>query len=97
MSMLEADYEEMDAEASNINKAAQEYINAVEELYTIVDNLREVWEGTDNTVYTETVNSYKSDIQNLGTAVNNYARFLNKAAGTISETQNTVKSGAAGL
>ena len=94
MIRIKATYAEMQSDANGISKAAEEYKTNVDSLYGIVDNLSSVWQGKDNLDFASTVNGYKEDLKSLGDVVNSYAEFLNKAASTISQTQDEI-SGAA--
>ena len=87
---LTAEYNDMQNIAKSINNSAQEYINDVNALYAIVENLPDVWEGYDTASYTETVKSYEQDIKALGQVVNNYAEFLNQSAVIIAKTQDSI-------
>lgn len=95
--MLEANFEMMSDAAKQINGAAQRYVESVEKLYDIVNNLSSVWAGTDNEKFTQVVEGYHKDINDLGVAVNNYAKFLQNAAQTLATTQQDVSSSASGL
>jgi nucleoside-diphosphate-sugar epimerase len=63
----------------------------------VVDNLSNDWKGVDNVSFAEKVNSYKNDILALGTAVENYAKFLEVSARTLEETQNDISAAATKL
>ena len=92
MSNFSANYADMRKAAADITKAAGEYKSNVAKLYRIVDQLGNVWKGTDMDQYTTTVNGYKNDMTNLGVAVEGYASFLQKAATGIQGTQEEVTS-----
>ncbi len=89
---FKANYGEMRNAAADITKAAGEYKSNVAKLYHVVDQLGNVWKGTDMEQYTTTVNGYKHDMTNLGVAVEGYASFLRKAANGIQATQEEVRS-----
>ena len=95
--MIKASYEGMRNDASAITKAAGDYKASVNKLYQEVDQLADVWKGTDNQEYATKVNSYKQDMLNLGVAVDGYADFLRRAANTIQTTQESVSSAAGKL
>ena len=95
--MIKASYEEMQSQANEISKAAEEYTTNVDSLYAIVDNLSDNWKGTDNISFANTVNGYKNDLKSLGDVVNSYAEFLSKAASTISMTQDEISGAASRL
>ena len=67
--MIKASYEGMRNDASAITKASGDYKTNVNKLYQEVDQLADVWKGTDNQEYATKVNSYKQDMLNLGVAV----------------------------
>lgn len=90
--MIKASYGEMKSNSDEIAKAASDYKSNVEKLYQEVDQLADVWKGTDMDQYTTTVNGYKKDMESLGVAVEGYARFLAKAANILNTTQEDVKN-----
>lgn len=94
---LQANLGQMSYEAKEIQDAAVEYNNAVNELYKIVDNLSSSWQGTDNVAFANQVNSYKQEIVALGNVVNNYALFLNKTSGSLNDLQGDISSAAGKL
>lgn len=94
---LQANLEQMKNEARDINSAAKEYEDAVTQLYAVVDNLSTSWQGVDNKTFVDKINSYKNEIQTLGQIVNNYAIFLDGAAGSLDELQGDVSSAAGKL
>ena len=90
--MIKASYGEMKTAADEISQAASNYKSNVEKLYQEVDQLSDSWKGTDNQEFVTTVNGYKEDMKSLGVAVDGYAKFLQKAAATLSTTQDEIKN-----
>ena len=95
--MIRATYDEMRVAANDMTKNATEYKKNVDDLYIIVENLAEVWKGTDNLQFVETANSYKDGLKALGDVVTDYGTFLEKSANLISEAQEDVASAAGRL
>ena len=95
--MIRATYDEMRQAANEVTRYAAEYKDNVSGLYTIVDNLVEVWKGADNIKFGETANSYKDDLISLGDVVTDYANFLEKSANLINEAQDDVSAAAGRL
>ncbi len=95
--MIRASYAEMKSAANDITKSAEDYQASVDALYVVVDNLTNVWKGTDNLSYAETVNSYKTDMKNLGEVIKDYATFLTRSADAINEAQEDVQTAAGRL
>ena len=95
--MIRATYDEMQSQATEISKAAEDYKLNVDSLYGIIDNLSSNWQGADNVRFANTVNGYKEDLKALGDAVNSYATFPKKAANIINETQSDVSNAASRL
>lgn len=95
--MIRASYGEMLSSATSISNASQEYKTNVDALYRIVDNLSNNWKGIDNINFANTVNGYKEDLKSLGDVVDNYAKFLSKAANIINQTQNDISNAAGRL
>ena len=91
---IKANYAEMEVSASKIISAANAYRVEVKNLYNDIDNLNNVWKGTDNLEYVNKVNSYKDDINTLGEVVENYGKFLNRSAQIIKGTQNDIAANA---
>ena len=94
---LQANLGQMSYEAKEIQDAAVEYNNAVNELYKIVDNLSSSWQGTDNVAFANKVNGYKEEIIALGKVVENYAIFLNRSSGSLNDLQTDISSAAGKL
>ena len=94
---LVASYEEIKSAANSIKTSAEDYKSGVDAIYTVVDNLSNDWKGVDNVSFAEKVNSYKNDILALGSAVANYAKFLDVSVKTLEETQNEISSAATKL
>ena len=94
---LSASYEEIKSSATSIRSSSEEYKTSVNAIYAVVDNLSNDWKGVDNVSFVEKVNSYKNDILALGTAVENYAKFLEVSARTLEETQNDISAAATKL
>ena len=95
--MIRATYDEMRTAANDMTKYAAEYKENVDGLYTIVDNLVDVWKGTDNLQFAETANSYKDGLRALGDVVTDYGTFLEKSANLINEAQDDVAAAAGRL
>jgi uncharacterized protein YukE len=94
---LQANLGQMNYDAKDIQDAAIEYNNAVNELYKIVDNLTTSWQGTDNVAFANKVNGYKEEIIALGKVVENYAIFLNRSSGSLNDLQTDISSAAGKL
>ncbi len=95
--MIRATYDEMKQAANEMTQYAGEYKDNVDGLYTIVDNLVEVWKGEDNLKFGETANSYKDNLKALGDVVTDYAKFLENSANLINEAQDDVSAAAGRL
>ena len=95
--MIRASYGEMKSAANEITNAADNYKMNVEKLYKEVEQLDSAWKGVDNQEYVNKVNSYKSDMTSLGTAVAGYAEFLQRAADALNATQEDIKNEAGRL
>lgn len=92
-----ADFQGMHNIAVNVQKSAEEYVNSINKIYEIVQNLQSSWQGRDNVSFAEKVFSYEEDLKNLGKALENYALFLNEAARTLNTTQDEIASSAGRL
>lgn len=90
--MIKASYGEMRSDAEQISNAAGNYKSNVEKLFQEVEQLGDVWKGTDNQEYVTKVSGYKEDMISLGTAVDGYAKFLQASADAINKTQDEVKN-----
>ena len=97
MGTMEANYLEMQASAKKIEESAKNYINNINDLYKVIDELSTAWEGVDNASFVNKTGEYQMNLLKLGEVVNNYALFLDKTAIELANTQNDIASSASRL
>lgn len=76
---------------------ARSYKDSVKNIYEVVNNLQEIWQGADNQAFANQVNSYRGNIDALGSSIDNYGVFLQETAFKLQELQANNASGASRL
>ena len=76
--------------ATAIEGQVAQYKEVYTKLFSEVNGLSSVWTGADNTAFTDQIQGFLEDFQNMETLMTQYAEFLKKAAQTYTETQTDV-------
>lgn len=94
---MNADTGRLRSLGNEVQGEAAAYRSEVNKIYQVVDNLRTVWNGTDNQAFVTKVNSYKDEMENLGKVIDSYGEFLLQVAKVIDDTQSQIADAAGKL
>ena len=83
MAMMRAETDQMRTEGKQVVDSADGYLTHVKELYDIVDNLRDNWQGDSNISFVNQLNGYKENINALGQVEGNYGVFIQETANSL--------------
>lgn len=89
---LTVDTELLKEFGNTINGYGASYLDQVDSLYQTVNALNESWKGTDSDAYVDKIVGYKTDIENLGKAIEDYGKFLIESANGISELRSQIQT-----
>lgn len=73
--------------ASSIESSNSDYQRIYNALYSEVDKMSSVWEGKDNTAFTNKIKAYQDDFRQISNILIHYADFLRNSARAYRETQ----------
>lgn len=86
---------ELENAAKKIDSLADTYHENYMKLYDYVKMLGEMsWQGKDNEAFTNQINQFRNDFENMEHIVRDYADFLRKTSSGYKTTQNYIKDGA---
>lgn len=86
---------ELENAAKKIDSLADTYHENYTKLYDYVKMLGEMsWQGKDNEAFTNQINQFRNDFENMEHIVRDYADFLRKTSSGYKTTQNNIKDGA---
>lgn len=89
--------EELESTANNIRTQAEKYKDAYTEVFNEFVKIDTAWDGDDNTVFNEKVNSFRHDFEAMSNFFDSLQNFLNTAAKNYRDEQNAVKQKASNL
>ncbi len=81
----------------NVQEQASEYNSEIANIYSIVDDVKNNWQGADSIKYTSQVEGYKENMEALGKVIEQYGQFLLNAAQTYTQLQDDIASNASKL
>lgn len=79
-----------------IGDQAAEYNSEIAKIYSINDEVKQVWRGTASESYTSKVDSYRTNMESLGKAIEEYSQYLLGTAVPSYENMRDSISAAAG-
>ncbi len=82
--------EQLESTAGRIESLASEYQSEYKTLYSEVSELAAKWSGKDNIAYTNQIEGFRDDFEQMTTLMNRYAEFLRKSAKAYRDTQETI-------
>lgn len=73
--------------ASRVEEARIDYDRTFLAIYTAVDKMATIWQGKDNTAFTEQIKGYEDDLRQISLIMGQYADFLRICAKGYRQTQ----------
>ena len=92
LGLITVETERLDQVAGQVEGYADDYLKAYNELFTIVKDMKEAWDGKDNVAYTTQIEGFRNDFEKMKSLMDDYANFLTKSANTYRETQESIAS-----
>jgi len=80
----------LDNTAAQVENMADSYKSSYTSLFSTVQEMQNAWAGEDNTAFTNQIEGFRNDFQNMEKLMRDYAAYLRKAAATYRETQDNV-------
>lgn len=78
--IFSANTEDLSRCGSTISRLGDDYKSNIANIFTVIDNLSGHWSGGASAQYIGSFNTYKTDLNNLGNAVESMGRALTGAA-----------------
>lgn len=85
---------ELDKVAGKVERYADDYKTEYMKLYNLVTEMKNAWEGADNTAYTTRIEGFRDDFKKMEDLMREYAEFLKESAAKYRATQEKIKSDA---
>lgn len=89
--------EELRNSGKKVKTLAEDFLEEVENLYSISNGVIEHWTGSATDEFVTSVESYHSDMTKLGRAAYNYGDFQVKSANIYEQTQTGIARDASNL
>ncbi|MDR2670982.1 MAG: WXG100 family type VII secretion target [Oscillospiraceae bacterium] len=86
------DIAQLESAAVKMESLAESYRNDYLRLFQTIQDLRYVWSGQDNAVFTHQIEGFGGDFRQLEMLLREYAGFLKKSARAYRETQENIRS-----
>ena len=83
--------------ASKVESYDSDYQRVYSLLYEEVDKMASVWQGKDNTMFTNKIKEFEDDFRQISVLLRQYAEFLRNTARAYRETQDELYSAASRL
>ena len=80
-----------------VGDQAAEYNTEIANIYSVIDDVKSAWQGTDSTTYTSQVEGYRASMEALGKVIEQYGQFLLNTADTYQKLQDDIMSNAGKL
>jgi WXG100 family type VII secretion target len=84
----------LETAAAKIDEYAADYKKTYMQLFTEVEAMASNWQGTDNVAYTNQIQGFEDDFQNMYKLMTEYSTFLTNSATSYKTTQSNVESAA---
>ena len=97
LGLITVETERLDQVAGQVEGYADDYLKAYNELFTIVKDMKEAWDGKDNVAYTNQIEGFRNDFQKMEQLMRDYAEYLRKCAKTYRDTQENIARSAGSL
>lgn len=89
--------QELISTATRIETLAGEYAQLYTALFSDVNALQTAWQGKDNQAFTNQIEGFRNDFENMKALMDEYAAFLKNAATNYASTQDSVTEAAGRL
>ena len=83
--------------ASKVESYDSDYQRVYSLLYEEVDKMASVWQGKDNTMFTNKIKEFEDDFRQISILLKQYAEFLRNTARAYRETQDELYNAASRL
>ena len=83
--------------ASKVESYDSDYQRVYSLLYEEVDKMASVWQGKDNTMFTNKIKEFEDDFRQISVLLRQYAEFLRNTARAYRETQDELYNAASRL
>lgn len=83
--------------ASKVESYDSDYQRVYSLLYEEVDKMASVWQGKDNTMFTNKIKEFQDDFRQVSILLRQYAEFLRNTARAYRETQDELYNAASRL
>ena len=83
--------------ASKVESYDGDYQRVYNQLYGEVDKMASVWQGKDNTMFTNKIKEFEDDFRQISILLRQYAEFLRNSARAYRETQDELYNAASHL
>lgn len=83
--------------ASKVESYDSDYQRVYSLLYEEVDKMASVWQGKDNTMFTNKIKEFEDDFRQISILLRQYAEFLRNTARAYRETQDELYNAASRL
>ena len=87
MQRIIVDPSRLESTASNVESKNSDYQRIYNSLYSEVDKMTSVWQGKDNTAFTNKIKAFQDDFRQISIILREYADFLRNSARAYRETQ----------
>ena len=87
MERIIVDPSRLESTASNVDSANNDYQRIYHNLYAEVDKMETVWQGKDNTAFTNKIKAFEDDFRQISNILSHYSDFLRNSARAYRETQ----------
>lgn len=94
---LSVNMETVRALGKTVGDQAAEYNNEIANVYSVIDDVKNAWQGSDSASYTSQVEGYRASMEALGKVVEQYGQFLLNTADTYQKLQDDITANAGKL
>ena len=76
MAKINVDYQTLISYGKDVQSLSSEYQNEINNIYSIVDDLKRTWTGTAAERFTSNIEKYKSDYEKFGKTIQQFGELL---------------------
>lgn len=87
MNIIEVEPERLEATASKVESADNDYQRFCQSIYTEVDKMSTYWQGKDNIAFTNQIKAFEDDLKRISMVMREYADFLRDTARSYRDMQ----------
>jgi WXG100 family type VII secretion target len=85
---------QLNTTATQIDSEAAEYRKLYTKLYSEVGAMKAAWQGVDNLAFTNQIEGFRQDFDEMAKLVEQYSQFLKQSAKTYQQAQDNTVAGA---